>query len=102
MYVEGISRLGEIIDLGVKAGIVEKSGAWYSFDSIRIGQGKENSKKFLRDNHDTAKSIEAMIIGKTDELAESLLVGVDDDADEADGESRHRLLRPNHICPPPI
>src|SRR3546814_8837020 len=58
MYGEGISRLGEIIDLGVKAGIVEKSGAWYSFDSIRIGQGKENSKKFLRDNPDTAKRIE--------------------------------------------
>src|SRR3546814_12471340 len=82
---EGISRLGEIIDLGVKAGIVEKSGAWYSFDSIRIGQGKENSKKFLRDNPDTAKRIEDMILGKTDELAESLLVGVD--AEEEDRKS---------------
>src|SRR3546814_636265 len=87
MYGEGISRLGEIIDLGVKAGIVEKSGAWYSFDSIPIGQGKENSKKFLRDNPDTAKRIEDMILGKTDELAESLLVGVDAEEDEDDGES---------------
>src|SRR3546814_16048177 len=66
MYGEGISRLGEIIDLGVKAGIVEKSGAWYSFDSIRIGQGKENSKKFLRDNPDTAKRIEDMILDALD------------------------------------
>src|SRR3546814_329231 len=72
MYGEGISRLGEIIDLGVKAGIVEKSGAWYSFDSIRIGQGKENSKKFLRDNPDTAKRIEDMILGRSEEHTSEL------------------------------
>jgi recombination protein RecA len=87
MYGEGISRLGEIIDLGVKAGIVEKSGAWYSFDSVRIGQGKENSKNFLRENPEMAKRIEDMILGKTDQLAESLLVGADADEDGDDSES---------------
>jgi recombination protein RecA len=83
MYGEGISKLGEIIDLGVKAGIVEKSGAWFSFDSVRLGQGKENSKQFLRDNPDVAERIERMIVGKTDELAEALLVGpgADDDVE---------------------
>jgi recombination protein RecA len=52
MYGEGISKMGELIDLGVKAGIVEKSGAWFSYDSQRLGQGRENAKQFLRDNPD--------------------------------------------------
>src|SRR3546814_11466614 len=82
-----VPRRYDIIDLGAKAVIDEKSGAWYSFDSIRIRQGKKNSKKFLRDNPDTAKRIEDMILGKTNELAESLLVGVDAEEDEDDGES---------------
>ena len=50
MYGEGISKIGEMLDLGVKAGIVEKSGAWFSYDSVRIGQGRENAKTFLRSN----------------------------------------------------
>ena len=50
MYGEGISKVGELIDLGVKAGVVEKSGAWFSYDSQRIGQGRENAKQFLRDH----------------------------------------------------
>ena len=50
MYGEGISKTGELVDLGVKAGIVEKSGAWFSYDSQRLGQGRENAKAFLRDN----------------------------------------------------
>src|SRR3546814_5394518 len=49
MYGEGISKIGEILDLGVKAGIVEKSGAWFSYDSVRIGQGRENAKNFLKE-----------------------------------------------------
>ena len=49
MYGEGISKIGEILDLGVKAGLVEKSGAWFSYDSIRIGQGRENAKKYLKE-----------------------------------------------------
>jgi recombination protein RecA len=50
MYGEGISRAGDLLDVGVKAGIIDKSGAWYSYDGERIGQGRENVKKFLQDN----------------------------------------------------
>ena len=55
MYGEGISKTGELVDLGVKAGVVEKSGAWFSYDSQRLGQGRENAKTFLRDNPDIAR-----------------------------------------------
>lgn len=58
MYGEGVSKTGELVDLGVKAGIVEKSGAWFSYNSQRLGQGRENAKTFLRDNPDTANEIE--------------------------------------------
>lgn len=61
MYGEGVSKVGELLDLGVKAGIVEKSGAWFSYDSQRLGQGRENSKQFLRDNPEIADTIEAAI-----------------------------------------
>ena len=61
MYGEGISKVGELIDLGVKVGVVEKSGAWYSYGDERIGQGRENAKQFLRDNPDTAFAIEDKI-----------------------------------------
>ena len=60
-YGEGISKVGELIDLGVKAGVVEKSGAWYSHGDERIGQGRENAKQFLRDNPDVAFAIEDRI-----------------------------------------
>ena len=61
MYGEGVSKMGELLDLGVKAGVVEKSGAWFSYDSQRLGQGRENSKQFLRDNPDIAGEIETAI-----------------------------------------
>ncbi len=61
MYGEGISKTGELIDLGVKAGVVEKSGSWYSYGDERIGQGRENAKQFLRDNPDVAYAIEDKI-----------------------------------------
>ena len=61
MYGEGVSKVGEILDLGVKAGVVEKSGSWFSFDSQRIGQGRENAKQFLKDNPDIAGTIEQSI-----------------------------------------
>ena len=61
MYGEGVSKVGEILDLGVKAGVVEKSGSWFSFDSQRIGQGRENAKQFLKDNPDVAGTIERSI-----------------------------------------
>src|SRR4051812_27346854 len=68
MYGEGISKVGEILDLGVKAGMVEKSGAWFSYDSIRIGQGRENAKIYLRENPDVAQRIENAIRGRTEEV----------------------------------
>jgi recombination protein RecA len=61
MFGEGISKMGELIDLGVKANVVEKSGAWFSYDSQRLGQGRENSKQFLRDNPEVAAEIEGKI-----------------------------------------
>ncbi|RMC37860.1 recombinase RecA [Paracoccus alkanivorans] len=61
MYGEGISKVGELIDLGVKAGVVEKSGAWYSYGDERIGQGRENAKQYLRDNPAAALAIEDKI-----------------------------------------
>ncbi len=75
MYGEGISKTGEVLDLGVKAGVVEKSGAWFSYDSIRIGQGRENSKTFLKENPEIAARIEQAIRGKTDEVGEALMTG---------------------------
>ena len=83
MYGEGISKTGEILDLGVKAGIVEKSGAWFSYDSIRMGQGRENAKAWLKDNPDMAARIEQQIRGKTDAVAEGLM---GDPEPEADGD----------------
>jgi recombination protein RecA len=61
LYGEGISREGEIIELGVKHGLVDKSGAWYSYNGDRIGQGKENVRQFLKDNPDIADEIDAKI-----------------------------------------
>ena len=61
MYGEGISKMGELLDLGVKAGVVEKSGAWYSYGDERIGQGRENAKIYLKDNSDIAYEIEDKI-----------------------------------------
>lgn len=75
LYGEGVSRMGEIVDLGVKAGIVEKSGSWFSYDSQRLGQGRENAKQFLRDNPEIAAEIEAKIRGDEEVLSEALLGG---------------------------
>ena len=82
MYGQGISKVGEILDLGVKAGIVDKSGAWFSYDSIRVGQGRENSKIYLTENPEIADRIEKAIRSKTDDVADALMVGpsADDDA----------------------
>jgi recombination protein RecA len=87
MYGEGVSKVGELIDLGVKAGVVEKSGAWYSYDSQRIGQGRENAKVFLKENKDIAAKIEAQVRANSGPIAEAILAGEpekdDDDAAEA-------------------
>jgi recombination protein RecA len=75
MYGEGISKLGEIIDLGVKAGVIEKSGSWFSFGSQRIGQGRDNVREFLKQNPDVAADIERQVRGAKAQIEEELLVG---------------------------
>ena len=84
MYGEGVSKVGELVDLGVKAGVVEKSGAWFSYDSQRIGQGRENAKTFLKANPDIADRIEAAIRENSGLIAEKILAG--DAERDADGE----------------
>jgi len=84
MFGEGVSKVGELIDLGVKAGIVEKSGAWFSYDSQRLGQGRENSKQFLRDNPEVANKIEALIRQNSGLLADRILEQATPTADDLD------------------
>jgi len=84
MYGEGISKMGEIIDLGVKAGVVEKSGAWFSYDSQRIGQGRENAKVFLKANPDIATKIETMVRQNSGLIAEKILAGEEGGEDDKD------------------
>ncbi|TNB46702.1 recombinase RecA [Martelella lutilitoris] len=87
MYGEGVSKMGELIDLGVKAGIVEKSGSWFSYNSQRLGQGRENAKTFLRENAAIAEEIELALRQNAGLLSEGLLdtdeenqaTGTDDD-----------------------
>ena len=86
MYGEGVSKMGELVDLGVKANVVEKSGSWFSYNSERIGQGRENAKQFLRDNPVMANQIEAAIRQNAGLVAEEMLTGdtvQDDDEDLA-------------------
>lgn len=73
MYGEGISKMGELLDLGVKANIVEKSGAWFSYDSTRIGQGRENSKNYLRTHPEAAQEIENRIRADAGLIADALV-----------------------------
>jgi len=75
MYGVGISKMGELIDLGVKAGVVEKSGSWYSYDSQRIGQGRENAKAFLRENPEIAETIEQAVRKSAGLVSEQMLTG---------------------------
>jgi recombination protein RecA len=85
MYGEGISKTGELLDLGVKSGVVEKSGAWFSYDSQRLGQGRENSRQFLKDNPEIADAIEATVRESSGLLGEALLTGPEGD-EAADAE----------------
>ncbi len=82
MYGEGISKIGELIDLGVKAGVVEKSGAWFSYDSQRLGQGRENSKNFLKANPQLAERIEKEIRENSGLIADRILDQADGAAEE--------------------
>jgi len=86
MYGEGVSKVGELVDLGVKVGVVEKSGAWFSYDSQRIGQGRENAKTFLKQNPDVAARIEAAVRQNSGLIAEKILTGEKEESDDDEGE----------------
>jgi recombination protein RecA len=86
MYGEGISKTGELLDLGVKAGVVEKSGAWFSYDSQRLGQGRENARQFLKDNPEMANAIEQGVRESAGLLGEALMVGGPDEGGGSDDE----------------
>jgi recombination protein RecA len=75
LYGEGVSKVGELVDLGVKANIVEKSGAWFSYDSQRLGQGREKAKDFLRDNPEIANVIEGKLRAEAGVISDTLLAG---------------------------
>ena len=79
MYGEGVSKMGELLDLGVKGGIVEKSGSWFSYDEERIGQGRENAKKFLTENHEMAKKIENQIRVNAGLVTEDMIGDIEDE-----------------------
>jgi len=85
MYGEGISKLGELIDLGSQAGVVEKSGAWFSYDGQRIGQGRENAKQYLRDNPAVAEAIENKVRANAG-LVENAMMGAAEGGDEKEEE----------------
>lgn len=84
LYGQGISKMGEILDLGVAANLIEKSGAWFSYDGQRIGQGRENSRQFLKDNPEITAGIEAKIRGNAGLIAEAMLTGPEGDDASAD------------------
>ena len=86
MYGEGISKVGELLDLGVQAGVVDKSGAWFSYDGTRIGQGRENAKTYLRTNTETAEAIEKKIRANAGLVAKAMMGAPEADADAASPE----------------
>ncbi|MDD3020767.1 MAG: recombinase RecA [Alphaproteobacteria bacterium] len=95
MYGEGISKMGELVDIGVTTNLVEKSGAWYSYDGQRIGQGRENAKQFLRDNPELAKKLESQILQQSGIVADAMLAGP---------ESSDEIIEdfaPEETTPPP-
>src|SRR6185437_4898883 len=84
MYGEGVSKTGELIDLGEKAGVVEKSGSWFSYDGQRIGQGRENVKNFLKEHPEIAQVIEQKVRSNAGIVADALMDGGKDDEDQDD------------------
>jgi recombination protein RecA len=82
MYGEGVSKTGELIDLGEKAGVVEKSGSWYSYDGQRIGQGRENAKTYLREHPEMGEAIEQTVRANAGIVANALMDGGKEDEEE--------------------
>ena len=87
MYGEGISKMGELLDLGVSAGIVEKSGAWFSYDGQRIGQGRQNAKIFLKENTEVAEEIERKIRENAGLISEQMLEGAQNEESDKEAPS---------------
>jgi recombination protein RecA len=87
MYGEGISKAGELVDLGVRAGIIEKSGAWFSFNGERIGQGRENTKAFLKDNPKAAVEIEKAIRQNAGLIVDKMLQASPEGDEATDAEA---------------
>ncbi|WP_372398725.1 recombinase RecA [Azospirillum sp. HJ39] len=86
MYGEGVSKVGELLDLGIQAGVVDKSGAWFSYDGTRIGQGRENAKTYLRNNPEMADAIEAKIRGNAGLVADAMMGTPESDAEASTPE----------------
>ncbi|GGZ98014.1 hypothetical protein GCM10007162_12800 [Ignatzschineria ureiclastica] len=82
MYGSGIDTLGEVIDLGVEAGIVDKAGAWYSYNDTRLGQGKENAKQYFRENEALAKEVEQKVREHYITTPAPLVGEIDDEEDD--------------------
>ena len=91
MYGEGISKMGELLDLGVKAGIIEKSGSWFSYDSQRIGQGRENAKTFLAENADMAHAIEQQVRANAGIIADAIS-GLAEPGEDMDEDEDNKSL----------
>lgn len=85
IYGEGISKTGELIDLGVKGGVVDKSGAWFSYGATRLGQGRENSRRFLKENREIAAEIEDKVRRNSGLLADAMLASPEDDSGQNEG-----------------
>ena len=96
MYGEGVSKTGELVDLGVKAGVVEKSGAWFSYNSQRLGQGRENAKLFLRDNPEVAQEIELALRQNAGLIAERFLENGGPGEQDGDDPELNRARNTEH------
>jgi recombination protein RecA len=92
MYGEGFSKTGELIDLGVKAGIIEKSGSWFSYGSERIGQGRENAKNYMKENPEAAATIEEAIRRESGLISKDMLVDSKDSAEVQDENTSENLV----------
>jgi recombination protein RecA len=87
MYGEGVSKRGELVDLGMQAGVVEKSGSWFSYEGTRIGQGRENAKQYLKDNPEVGEAIERAVRANAGLVADAMMVsGPSDGAEDKDDE----------------
>ena len=107
MFGEGISRVGELIDLGVKFDILQKSGSWFSYDGTRIGQGRDAVKQLLKDNQELADEIAAKISDILRGHPDALAAGGDSDSEEVDETEygdlyKRRRAEPNRSCPPSL